>query len=118
MRTDDERIALMHRRAAVLRKKRDERRLALSGAASFVLFIALTAAMLKRTGFSPLESATRLTGASLLGENAGVYVLIAVVSFFSAVFITAFCMRRQAKKSSRNTDRDSEGEEKNNEEDQ
>ncbi len=98
MRTNEERIALVHRRAEALQKRRDRARVALSGVFSAVLFVSLTAAMINLIGLSPIDSVDRFTGASLLSESAGGYVLVAVVSFFAAVIITTFAIKRQKKK--------------------
>ncbi len=98
MRTNEERIALAHERASVLRRRREKMRLAASGSFSLLLFAALTGVMFRLIGMSPIDSCSRLTGASLLGEGAGGYVIVAVISFFAAVFITAFLLKRQAKK--------------------
>ena len=63
-----------------------------------MLLVSLGAVLFNTVGFSFVEPVPKLTGSSLLGENTGGYVLVAVISFFTAVFLTAFLMRRQNRK--------------------
>ena len=103
---------LLHEKAARLRRKRDNIRLAVSGSVSFMLVIVLGALMFNNAGFTSVETVSRLTGSSLLGENAGGYVLVAVISFFTAVFLTVFLLRRQNGKNKSENDSTENGEEK------
>ncbi len=92
MRTDEERIALLHRRA---RKLCDQRRSGIWGGISAGLFMALIMLIVRID--VPLQSvlSSGYAASSLLGESAGGYVLVAVISFIAAVCITVYCIRKR-----------------------
>ena len=79
MRTDTERIVLLHARAQRLE---DQKKMRIWGSVSLCLFAVLLAALVQ-------------TDVPFLGESAGGYVLVAVISFVAAVCITAYCIRRR-----------------------
>ena len=91
MRNDKERIAALHERAARLQ---DQKKTRYWGALSAGLFVFLTAFIIRID--VPLQSirSSGLGGSSLLGESAGGYVLVAVISFVAAVCITVYCIRK------------------------
>lgn len=93
MKTGEERIALLHSRAAVLKRRRDKRILILSGICSVLLFMTLISMTIGRTSISIMGLDGQMTGSSLLSESAGAYVLVAVVSFSAAVIVTMLCLR-------------------------
>ena len=92
MRTDEERIAILHKRAEKLEA---QKKMCLGGSASGALLILLLAVIVKID--VPLQSILdgSMAGSSLLGESAGGYVLVAVVSFAAAVCITVYCLRKR-----------------------
>ncbi len=92
VRTDAERIELLHQRA---RNLKDQNILKFCRTASVCLFAALLAVIVQID--IPLQSLTvgGLAGSSLLGESAGAYVLVAVISFTAAVCITVYCLRKR-----------------------
>ena len=92
--TTQERIASLHERANVIKRRREERFLRVWGGLSAGLAGALMIAVcvLIRTPHSVLNGT--LTGTSMLSDSAGGYVLVGVISFVLAVFITVVCMRR------------------------
>lgn len=96
MRGNAERIRLVRRRAASLTRSLERRAIGGLSAACAVLFAALFAALGAATGPDGAAVAG-LSGAMLLYEDAGGYVLVGVVSFVVAVFITVLCMRSQNK---------------------
>lgn len=93
MRGTDERMALAAARAKALDRQRERRRTAGLSALSGGLLAALLVTMgeLSGPGHHPLTG--ELTGASLLAESAGGYVLVAVLSFAAAVVVTTLCFR-------------------------
>ena len=95
MRTNEERIEMLHRRAAVLEKKREKDFLILSGISSCVLMVILGTVMFTTIGVSTIDTGIQFTGSSLLSNDAGAYVLVAVISFTAAVIITVLCINRQ-----------------------
>ena len=95
MRTHEERIAHLHRRAAELEKARARSGVRRAGVLSVTLMTLLTTALGWFSGMTILIDSDQLQGTSLLGENAGGYVLTAVISFAVAVVITVILMRRR-----------------------
>ena len=94
LRTDKERIALMHEKAEQLENQRMLRRY---GSISLCLLVLLFGTIIRID--LPFQSVLNsgFTGASLLSESAGGYVLVAVLSFVAAVCITVYCLRRNKK---------------------
>lgn len=92
MRTDAERIALLHQKAQRLK---EQNILKICGTVSVCLFAVLLAIIVRID--VPFQSITNgsLAASSLLGESAGAYVLVAVVSFVAAVGITVYCLRKR-----------------------
>ena len=97
MRSSEERIRLMHQRAAGLQRKKDRERLITAGGISTVLFavlISLTFYLQGLTGYI----GDQFTASSLLSDSAGGYVLVAVIFFMTGVLISVLLIRYQRKK--------------------
>ncbi len=95
MRTDQERIALLHRRAAQLKRQEEKKALALWGSVSVFLFMLLTAFTVRMTALPRTPGGGDYTGASLLAESTGGYVLAAVIAFMAGVIITVVIVKKQ-----------------------
>jgi hypothetical protein len=95
MRTDEERIARLHSRAAELEKARARSGVRSAGIMSFTLMALLATALGWFSGMTILPYSDQYSGSSLLGESAGGYVLTAVIAFTAAVVITVILMRRR-----------------------
>ena len=94
------RVALVKQRVRENARQR-QRREAISLSAACIL---LCAALMQTAGtvVGPGQtSAWGVFGATLLREDAGGYVLVAVVSFAAAVVITALCFRLRSKENRR-----------------
>ncbi len=93
MRSAEERIRSLHKRADYLTLERDRRRLVVSAIAAALLLTVLSAVLtplLIRSGPSVWDaSEASYAGSSLLADNAGGYVLAAVVAFILGVAVTA-----------------------------
>ena len=87
MRTAEERIASLHKRAKELRRERDEKILVGLGSASGGLFCLLLVLINGWAELSHSVSSSLMTGSSMLNERVGGYVLIAVIAFISGVII-------------------------------
>ena len=98
MKTSEERIVLLHKRAEELEQRRNRSKMALWGSTSAGLMILLLAVALHFAGDVHVIADARFTASSMLNESAGGYVLTAVVSFVAAVIITVICIRSQRKK--------------------
>lgn len=86
------RVALVKKRKHEYARRKQQREICGLSAACMLLFAALM--QTASTVVGPGQSAARgVFGAMLLREDAGGYVLVAVVSFAAAVVITALCFR-------------------------
>ena len=86
------RVALVKQRVRENTRQRQRREAISLSAACMLLFAALTQAAGTVVGQGQ-TAAWGVFGAMLLREDAGGYVLVAVVSFAAAVVITALCIR-------------------------
>ena len=97
MRTAEERIEQLHKRAKELEQRRLKQQIDCLGGASGILLAFLTVAMLRLTTSAKILGEGQMTGTSLLGDNTGGYVLAAVIAFFVGVIITTVIYRRRRK---------------------
>ena len=94
------RVALVKQRVRENTRRRQRREAISLSAACMLLFAVLIQAA--GTVVAPGQTAAwGVFGAMLLRENAGGYVLVAVVSFAAAVVITALCFRLRSKENRR-----------------
>ena len=93
MRTDEERIRLLHQKARQLKDQRQTRLWAAASAGLLTVLIALMV-MTYKPGITVTGG---FTASSLLGEDAGGYVLVGVISFVAAVCITVCCLKARNK---------------------
>lgn len=98
MRTDEERVQFLHRRAKELKRKRDRDRLAVFGSLSASLMVLLVALIRGLSGTLRPIVGGELAGASMLSEGAGGYVLAAVAAFTAGVLVTAVIYYRRKRK--------------------
>ncbi len=97
MRTNEERIILVHRRAEELRKERDRTLLRAWGTAAVCLFLCLmNVAADLCTGPHNLAAGT-VMASSMLSDSAGGYVLTGIVAFMAGVCITVALIRSRIK---------------------
>lgn len=95
------RVALVKKRKHEYARRKQQREICGLSAACMLLFAALM--QTASTVVGPGQSAARgVFGAMLLREDAGGYVLVAVVSFAAAAAITALCFRLRSKEKRRN----------------
>ena len=94
------RVALVKQRVRENTRRRQRREAISLSAACMLLFAVLTQAA--GTVVGPGQTAAwGVFGAMLLREDAGGYVLVAVVSFAAAVVVTALCFRLRSKENRR-----------------
>ena len=94
------RVALVKQRVRENTRRRQRRGIYGLSAACMLLFAVLT--QTAGTVIGPGQTAAwGVFGAMLLREDAGGYVLVAVVSFAAAVVITALCFRLRSKENRR-----------------
>ncbi|MDO4869120.1 MAG: hypothetical protein Q4A65_02335 [Bacillota bacterium] len=97
MRTAEERIAVLHKRTKELKRERDRIVTNIWGSFAIILFFALIGANLKLGERQHSIMGEQFAGSSLISENAGGQVLIAVISFMAGVIITAMIIRTRGK---------------------
>ena len=99
MRTNEERIKALHARVAALQRQRERQKTRAIGAASIVLSVCLLF-MVFNSGIHPGGAAGLYSGATMLFEGAGPYVLIAVVAFMAGVIVTVAIIKNRKKENS------------------
>ena len=95
MMKNEDKLALIHKRAHQLRHRRDGTRLWLHGGACTAL-VAVLVFLIGGTG-AAAETDTLFTGASLLDANVGGYVITAIAAFMAGTFITAVLIKHERK---------------------
>ena len=95
MKTIEERRILLHERAKQLERHRARAALTRYAVSAICLLLSLITAVSYYSGFNRVICADGFYGSSLLDENAGGYVLTAVISFVAAVTITVILIRRK-----------------------
>ena len=97
MRTPEERVAALHLRMAALRERKERRKTAALGAGCASLALCLML-LIFGGGAGRGSTAGEYTGATLLFEDAGPYVLLALIAFMAGVIITVLCIRYRKKR--------------------
>ena len=98
MRSAYERIDAMHERARLIRHARDKTINVILGTLSALMLVAIVVLAALPSGMLHTIEIAGETGSSLLDEGVGGYVLVAVISFMAAVFITVLCIKRNNKR--------------------
>ncbi|MCR4991956.1 MAG: hypothetical protein K6A45_02820 [Lachnospiraceae bacterium] len=93
MRTNRQRIDMMHELAYKKKRKIEERMIKTLGAVSFGIFALLIGWIYIADGRMHSIADADFAGNSLLSADAGGYVLTAVISFIAAVAITIICIK-------------------------
>ena len=96
--TSEERVDALHARMKELKHAREQRKTAAIGALSFVLAVCLGFAVFGGAVHSG-GAAGEYSGATILFENAGGYVLAAVLAFMAGAGIAALIIRKRIRKS-------------------
>ena len=95
--TNEERIRSLHMRMDALRRVRERRKTGAIGAAGVVLTICLILLVFSDGGLHPGGAAGLYSGATMLFEGAGAYVLIAIIAFMAGVIVTVAIIRHRKK---------------------
>ena len=93
MRTDQERIIMMHKRAGELKRKRDRMQLCVLSISCMALLVCLTGVTMLLDGGRHGVAAGTAAATSILAESAGGYVLVGVLAFMAGVLITVLILR-------------------------
>ena len=114
MRTNEERIAAMHARAAELQREKRKKLTRLTGGVSVVLCLALIIALAAWMPGLPVASAGSPAGmsGSIFAESGALgYIVVALLAFLLGVSVTVFCVRLRKWQEQQNTeDRPADGE--------
>ena len=95
MRTQKERTASLHMRMAARRHTRERRKTGAMSAAAAVLTACLLLVIYAGNAAHPGGTAGLYSGATMLFENAGAYVLVAILAFMAGAVITVACIHRK-----------------------
>ena len=98
MRIPEERVLAVRARMDALRRARERRKTGILGMGSALLALCLLLVIGAAGAVHPGGTAGLYSGAIMLFENAGGYVLVAVLAFMAGVVITAALLRRQFKR--------------------
>ena len=93
MRTAEQRAAAVHRRTEELRRRREKSMLFLTAVCSCILLAVLVPLTARLAGPSAEDPGDVFTGAALLDESAGGYLLAAVLSFMAGITVTVLCIK-------------------------
>ncbi len=91
------RVKLIQQRAGQLQQKRDKRSLRALILLCLTLALGLVRTFAMLTGGQRTAFVQEMSGATLMYEDAGAYVLVGVLSFTAAVIITILCLRHRHK---------------------
>lgn len=97
MRTPEERVLAVHARMDALRRARERRKTGILGMGSVLLAVCLLLVIGAAGAVHPGGTAGVYSGATMLFENAGGYVLVAVLAFMAGVVITVALLRKRFK---------------------
>ena len=107
-----ERIEALHARMVARRRARERRKTSALGLSCAVLTLCLFLLVFGESTVHSGSMAGLYSGAAMLFDGAGGYVLVAVVAFTAAVIITVSCIRWQTKNPSIHDKDDNHKEEK------
>lgn len=97
MMTAEERVAALHARMDAMQRAQERRKTQYYGAGSAALFICLLVMIFGGSAGHLGGIAALYSGATMLFENAGAYVLAAVLAFMAGVLLTVFLLRSRKK---------------------
>ena len=101
----NERVAQVKERATRIRQKKEKRAIRGLSTLSLALCCCLVGVLGEVSGrFSSAAEVQGMTGATLLSERTGGYVLVAIVSFVTAAVFTLLCVKLRERKQKRDSD--------------
>ncbi|MBO7402907.1 MAG: hypothetical protein J6U10_07945 [Lachnospiraceae bacterium] len=95
--TTEERVRSLHKRMDAMKHTLERRKTGFIGVIGVGLFIALVYVFSAVGGIHPGGTASLYSGSTILFDDVGGYVLVAVIAFVSAVIITILCIRMKEK---------------------
>ena len=95
--TTDERVTVLHDKMDARRRRLEQRKTAVIGAAATVLGICLILFIYSVGMAQGIGQAGKYSGSMMLFENARGYVLCAIIAFTVAVILTVVCIRIKEK---------------------
>ena len=97
MKSYEQRIMLMHKRAEGIQRQRDKMMITISGICSAAMMLFLVCFISLMDGSLHTVSEAGFSGNSMLADSAGGYVLVGVIAFIVAVVFTLACWKVKAK---------------------
>ncbi len=105
MRTTDEMVLAVHERMNVLQRKQENRRISLAGGGCAVLGAAVVALIARFGGLRHSVLPAEYAGASLLTDEVGGYVLVALAAFMAGAAVTVIIRARRRKQAPKETEK-------------
>ena len=93
--TPEERVPAVHARMDALYRARERRKTGILGTGSALLTVCLLLVIGAAGAVHPGGTAGVYSGATMLFENAGGYVLVAVLAFMAGVVITVVLLKKR-----------------------
>ena len=93
MKSYEQRIMLMHKRAEGIQRHKDKMMITISGICSAAMLIFLVCFISLMDGSLHTVSEAGFSGNSMLADSAGGYVLVGVIAFIVAVVFTLACLK-------------------------
>jgi uncharacterized membrane protein len=96
--TTEERLSSLHARMEIRQRAKQRRETGMSGAVCAALAMCLLFLLYESSGTHPSGGPDMYCGSTMLFEDAGGYVLVAVIAFMIGVLVTVVLKRRRKKK--------------------
>ena len=97
MRTNEEMLQAMHQRVAAIERRKINTKTAATGSACSMLALGLLLLIIRFGGAQHRILSSDYSGASLLADDVGGYVLVALAAFMAGAAIVAFLRSRRKK---------------------
>ncbi|MBQ9662975.1 MAG: hypothetical protein IJV40_07515 [Oscillospiraceae bacterium] len=105
MRTTEEALTEILRRAEIMKKEHELRRLGFLSTLACVLTVGLIVLVSRATG-SPAQEGNAVMGAFLLGPEVGAYVLVAIAALITGMSLSTLIYRKRELDSARSSGRE------------
>ena len=98
MRTTDEMVLAVHERMNKIQRRQETARISAAGGSCVLLFAAVIALVVRFGGMQHQVLPSAYSGASLLADDVGGYILTALIAFMAGAAIAAVIRAKRRKK--------------------
>ena len=98
MRTTDEMVLAVHERMHKIQRRQETARISAAGSSCALLFAAVIALIVRFGGMQHKVLPSAYSGASLLADDVGGYILTALIAFMAGAAIVAVIRAKRRKK--------------------